>query len=80
MKVLSHSGYDVMKIELEETSWWRRILGKGPVRSVYMGSKSSWRDSSGGLVLGKKRFELEEIWQDLRRQTRTARDKARGRV
>lgn len=80
MKVLSHSGYDVMRIEVEEAPWWFHIFRKEPRRAVYQGTKTTWRDSTGGLVLGKKRIELERIWADLRKQTRLARDKARGRA
>lgn len=80
MKVLSHSGYDVMRIEVEETPWWYPIFNKGPKRSVYQGSKLIWRDDTGGLVVGKKRFELEEVWSHLRKQTLEARNKARGRA
>lgn len=79
MKVVSHSGYDVMRIEVEETPWWGRIFNTGPRRSVYTGSQLNWRDGTGGLVLGKKRVRLEQIWSELRAQTRAARDKARGR-
>lgn len=80
MKVLSHRGYDVMKIEVEETPWWYHIFNKGPKRETYMGTNTTWRDSSGGMVFGKKRYELEKIWTELRGQARAARDKARGRA
>lgn len=80
MKVLSHRGYDVMKIEVEESSWWYPIFRKSPRRETYMGTNATWQNSSGGMVFGKKRYELEKIWADLREQARASRDKARGRV
>jgi hypothetical protein len=80
VKVLSHSGYDVMKLEVEETTWWRRLLRKGPVRDTYTGHNDRWRNSQEVLVKDKRRLELEKIWIDLREQARMHRDRARGRA
>jgi hypothetical protein len=80
MKVLSHSGFDVMTLEVEEMPWWHRIFNKPPVIQKYTGHKDKWRDANNVLVDRKKSLELQEQWDILRLKATTARNRARGRV
>jgi hypothetical protein len=79
VKVLKHSGYDVMSIEVEERPWWYPIFNKPPKTEKYTGHHSQWRDSHGVLVSRKKALVLEDLWIQLRDEMKAKRDKARGR-
>jgi hypothetical protein len=79
VKVLNHSGYDVMTIEVEERPWWYAIFNKAPKVEKYTGHDDKWRDSHGAIVHRKKALELGDIWVRLRDEMKAERNQRRGR-